>query len=837
VRLRAQSLNTLSAWLLKRKPADAKSDTNLALFTGIAAEAGMVRFDEALLELGTSVVTGSGRYAEKNKERRSFDLVLDSDRLDLQRILRTMPAVKDVLALLTQAEAKNDLVTATLQGFDFEIKARFGQLLLPEETLRDVSIDARAEKGGLHVRSLRLFTAELVALSLDGRLGGFDKRPRGFLNFTLETERADAIATMLAALGADRQNLMTGQIAGLAPVRLAGTLTLPSAGDSAELSLDGSLASTRIVFAARLDGSHRDPWKEPIEASLSLSNPDAAGLIALLWPALPAEALSRQEQGRIVIKATGTLSAGVSISAEMFSSSLEAGYSGMLSIGKDEAALEGDFALKAADAARAMRLFGLKPSAATTGKRLLAVATLSGKTSLLKLKSATAQVGDRSFDFGGTLARGKDGSKIDLVVRSRELSLPALLTVLVPPPSERSVLAPPISDWGDEPVDFSTLGSLTGKVRIAADRLHLGQGLFLDKATTDIEVTDKGVTLKTTDGKALGGAFRATIAIDKAQAGVTLKVEAGLRNASLERALPPDKGLNPATGVFNAELAFSGKGLSPRGIIATLAGKGRLDIGPAVIRKLSPAAVQQTAKTVLETEFKPGEPRFDPRSVRPILAAELAKSVLKTPARSIALTVGDGSLKLDPISIEQEEGTVRISTIVDLIALRIDSEWTLEPKPLRPSQQSLRPHPLPPVSVVFSGPLAEIAALEPRIAADRLEQELTIRRAERDVEMLERLKLREERQTETEPIPQRLQPTSAPLQPQPQPPVEQKPTVPPAAPVAVPAPIPAPPPTDPATLTSPPAAPEQPTTTPPKPRPRPPKPAEPNWQKQIFPRY
>jgi hypothetical protein len=139
--------------------------------------------------------------------------------------------------------------------------------------------------------------------------------------------------------------------------------------------------------------------------------------------------------------------------------------------------------------------------------------------------------------------------------------------------------------------------------------------------------------------------------------------------------------------------------------------------------------------------------------------------------------------------------------------------------------------------VVFSGPLAEIAALEPRIAADRLEQELTIRRAERDVEMLERLKLREERQTETEPIPQRLQPTSAPLQPQPQPPVEQKPTVPPAAPVAVPAPIPAPPPTDPATLTSPPAAPEQPTTTPPKPRPRPPKPAEPNWQKQIFPRY
>ena len=839
VRLRAQSLNALSAWILKRKPAEAKSDTTVALFAGIATESGVVRLDDALLELGSSVVTGSGRYAAKDKERRQVVLALDSDRLDLHRIVRSVPAARDLLALLSRPDAKNDFLAAAVQGYDFELKARIGQLLLGDESLRNIAIDARAEKGGLHVRSLRLLTAEQVAFTLEGRLGGFDQRPRGILNFAIETERADAIASLLASLGADRQSLLDGQIAGLAPLRLAGTLALPQTGDGAELNVDGALAGTRLVLAAHLDGSRLDPWTEPIDASLSLSNPDAAGLIALLWPALPADALSRQEQGRVLIKATGTLSTGVSVSAEMFSKSLEAGYSGTLSIGKDEVALEGDFALKAADAARAMRLFGLKPSAATSGKRLLAVATLSGKTSLLKLKSATAQLGDRSFDFGGTLARAKEGSRVDLLVKSREVSLPALLALLVPPPSERTALAPPApaaSDWGDEAIDFSTLGPLTGKVRIAAERLHLGQGLVLEAATADIDISDKGLSLKTSDGKALGGAFRASLAIDKGQAGVTLKLEAALRNGTLESALPADNGQPAATGVFNAELAVSGKGLSPRGIIATLAGKGRLDVGPALIRKLSPAAVQQTAKAVLESEFKPGEARFDPKTVRPILASALAKSVLKTPARSIALSVGDGSLRLDPQSIEHEEGLIRMTAIVDLIALRLDSEWMLEPKPLKPSQQSPKTHTLPPVSVVFSGPLAEIASLEPRIAADRLEQELTIRRAERDVEMLEKLKLREERQLETEPVPQRLQPTSIPVQPQPPPAEPKQTTTAPPATIAVPAPVPVVP-ADPATLIQPPPSEPPATTVAPRPRPRPPKQTEPDWQKQIFPKY
>jgi hypothetical protein len=246
--------------------------------------------------------------------------------------------------------------------------------------------------------------------------------------------------------------------------------------------------------------------------------------------------------------------------------------------------------------------------------------------------------------------------------------------------------------------------------------------------------------------------------------------------------------------------------------------------------------VQQTARAVLETSFRPGEPRFDPKTVPPILSAELAKSVLKTPARSLAISVGDGSLKVEPFALTQEDGSIRVSTVLDIVVMRLDSEWTLEPKPLKPSPQNPRPQPLPAVSVIFSGPLAELARLEPRIVTDRLEQELTIRRAERDVELLERLKLKEERLPDAEPVPQRTHVQG-------QPP-EQRSTAAPQAPIVVPTPLPAVP-TAPATLTTPPAAAPpppgtepQPSTLPqaPRPRPRPPKQTVPDWQTQAFPR-
>ncbi|MCU0953576.1 MAG: hypothetical protein MUC37_02945 [Hyphomicrobium sp.] len=100
-----------------------------------------------------------------------------------------------------------------------------------------------------------------------------------------------------------------------------------------------------------------------------------------------------------------------------------------------------------------------------------------------------------------------------------------------------------------------------------------------------------------------------------------------------------------------------------------------------------------------------------------------------------------------------------------LQTLVIDSEWKIEAKALTRAQPTVagaaavgaaaagvpQPvqvgrSPLPAVSVVYSGRLADLATLAPSVETGALERELTVRRMERDVDELERLrKLDEER--------------------------------------------------------------------------------------------
>ena len=110
---------------------------------------------------------------------------------------------------------------------------------------------------------------------------------------------------------------------------------------------------------------------------------------------------------------------------------------------------------------------------------------------------------------------------------------------------------------------------------------------------------------------------------------------------------------------------------------------------------------------------------------------------------------------------------------LDLRTLDFDSEWRLDQKPSAgPADKPA----LPAVTVTYRGPIGSLGGLEPRIASEALERELSVRRMERDVEELERLRKldearrreeaeRQRRQFEQTPVPVPV----APAAPQPRP--------------------------------------------------------------------
>jgi hypothetical protein len=118
------------------------------------------------------------------------------------------------------------------------------------------------------------------------------------------------------------------------------------------------------------------------------------------------------------------------------------------------------------------------------------------------------------------------------------------------------------------------------------------------------------------------------------------------------------------------------------------------------------------------------------------------------------------------VQVDTAEGRATFDTVLDLQTLVLDSAWKIEAKGRTRAEPSVAgaatagtsaaasvPAPvpvsrtlLPPVAVVYAGRLADLSTLAPTIETEALERELTVRRMERDVDELERLRrLDEER--------------------------------------------------------------------------------------------
>ncbi len=127
---------------------------------------------------------------------------------------------------------------------------------------------------------------------------------------------------------------------------------------------------------------------------------------------------------------------------------------------------------------------------------------------------------------------------------------------------------------------------------------------------------------------------------------------------------------------------------------------------------------------------------------------------------TVAVEIADGQLRAKPLVVDAAEGRATGTASIDLKTLALDSEWRLEPKAAAPGERAA----LPGIVVTYRGPVAVLGSLEPRITSDALERELTVRRMERDVEELERLRRLDEkrRREEAERLRLQLEQTPAP---------------------------------------------------------------------------
>lgn len=733
---------------------------------------GTLALTDATVEVAGTPIEGDLRLALG--ERRQLTVAIDGQRIDVAQFGSGLVDLANLRRLLFGTDAPAGDAQAAQPGAsgtgafdpaagDLKLDLKVAELVDGDRLLKDVDADIRLEQGRLSIPRLRFATPEGLYVEAEGEATDVPAHPKGAVRGLVSAPNAEAARAFLSLLGfEDGSKEDIERVAGLAPFRLAGTLSLSgAAANSNTLSLDGTLGNGRLSASLRLDGGRAQWRKSPLDFKATIDSPDVAGLVATLFDAKlkPGSGTAPATSGSAIIKATGVPADGLLSFVDVTGEGLSLGYRGQMRFAKpDETGLDGELKVAASDARLALALAGLNVAEGASGVPIGGTIAVRREGGVLNLDSDAITLGASTLS-GKVAVTARDGGRktIDASLAANTASFATLLapllataggsdvldTVTSPSPAPPSpALAPrtvpdpetPTVIWPEHSFDLALLDRVDGKITFSAGTLSLEPGLSIGNARLSAELTPQGVKVTSFQGDAVGGRLTSQLDITRAPAGIsldgTLRIDVSSKPVATSDGAAPPPGDAAAFGV-----TFQSRALSPAAIIAALTGKGELTVGDATLTGNSPVAVSAVARAALTGQGPSGG-----NQLVEAVKTSLKQGEVKLGKIAIPVEISDGALKLGKVQIDMTEGRSTFATAVELATMKIDSEWQIEPKLDKGLAVNAARALLPPVTVVYTGKLSQFAALEPQVSASALERELVVRKMELDVGELERLR-------------------------------------------------------------------------------------------------
>ena len=639
-----------------------------------------------------------------------------------------------------------------------------------------------------------------LEVEAEGEIRDLNGQPTGDMRGWVAAQDGTAVAQLMTLLGLSSDAFASGQPRLLAPSRIAWTArfgnnhsatgsaagvslngatvnSAPGASANApptavDLTLDGALLGRRLMAVLRLDGG-LDNWRNaPLDATLTLDGPDFPRLVQLLKledfrigpvsatadgkpdPSVNAQSgtnafgLNTFGQGRLSAKIVGRSAQDVLADVRFNDDGIDWSFAGRASIppnGPWDA--DGEIRITAADLERAAAQSGLGRNAS------LANVVVDGSVDLF-IKDGKLRLASRGLNLNGsallgdvTLSPGAAGERrLDARLSIADASIPRLLDLLLDPRGAKSASADDHA-WSKVPFDLARLTTIAGNIRLDTSQLLLAKGLTLQNAVLEAQIDKGRINISALDGTALGGRLTSKWSLAPATTGTIVAGSLTLTGSPLQllgqQPHPPQ--LTPA-GTADVAMTVSGQGASPAAIIGTLTGSGLLELANGKIAGISPTDV----KTVIDGVMA-GKTELSAEAVERAIHKEAAHSMLALGTRKLDIAVVDGAIRLAPLTVATSEGLATNRTTIDLANYKFDIEWRIDliNTATDPASRtgaatiadSTTPKPVwPRVSVVHLGHLGETESSVQRISVQALARELTVRKMERDVAELERLR-------------------------------------------------------------------------------------------------
>lgn len=707
----------------------------------------------AIIRVGTARYSGDLGY--RWDEVRRLTLALTGDEVDLSSLFPDA-LDEDRIAGIFRGLG---ITSAAPELGELDLKIDAGVMRDASRSLRDVKVDLVRTREAVTIQRLQARSDDGLAVSASGTISAATEGG-------VPEIRLDGDFRVASALG---RNRLARMLAGLSTVaastlaeklpnrsRLAYKLVQdPAAEMILSLDLDGTIGDSRVRAEFTSAGRWSELVDKPVAVSLNANAPSSQMLLVSLSLLDERSATAPQAGGdpaQLTAVARGSLKTGLLTTADLESAGETVRFRGEMSLNKrNSLALTGQVAAESPDVRRLAGLADPVLADRLPEVPVNAFAEVAGALDELTFTIPQVRVGQ--VGLRGTVRLSppfeKDGTRLSGDLRVTELRVADLVQSFVDTdiPIETPLPERPtdqIADiWPSARFQPELLTRYNLDLTLAIARLELAEGLALSDATLGLTAGNRGVSIRslTAEGPR-GGTVAAEL--DLTTDGVGVSIAGRVSGQDIPFASPTDEnsgaGASADRGTASLALDFKGRGLSPRALVTVLSGEGEVKLGNGQLEGLAPDIVPSIAATFivnsdLEMDDLPDAIR-SARSGRPLMVE----------ASEHSITIKDGALQISNISQNVSRGRVENRTTVDLARLKFDSSWRLIPElPRRDLDWNL-----PPIELVFSGDIADIADAELTVRADALAREIVVRRLEGNVQELERLRRLDEERARAE---------------------------------------------------------------------------------------
>ncbi|OCW55690.1 hypothetical protein AWJ14_14465 [Hoeflea olei] len=504
--------------------------------------------------------------------------------------------------------------------------------------------------------------------SFNARLEGALAAPRGRITGQVSARTADGLFAL-----AERA---TG---GHGLVRRLGANSAAFDGLSADLALvldpeaGPDLTATGeaggSAFSVNAAGTGLMPGGDgPKNIRISAENPETYRLLEQMgFAVLPLEG---EGPARLDVTADGGAEAGAfAVAANLSSATSKLALKGDAKISADTAATgRFDLDLAAADIEPFAMMFGQFLPQAGAGLPLTMTAKLALDDTRATLSDIVGQAdnngfsGDLAFDRTRAALSGTGALRID------RADLAWLGELALGPQLSGSDGAA----WDDTPFLPPASGQPEMTLALSAGRIDLGRAGMASEFKAELATGNGEMRLGNAQADWLSGRLEGELSLTNSDGSAFLsgRIRAtGADLAALDRAL---RGASALSGKASAVMSLEGTGKSMRELVASLAGGGEVSATDLSISGIAPGTFARILGAADRDGFE-----LEPGRVATLVAGFMSGGEMRADRLSLPFTLTGGVMRFSSAAIDTEQATLAGDARVDLVGLRLESDWRL----------------------------------------------------------------------------------------------------------------------------------------------------------------